>query len=311
MRTSALRRAVTAWIVLSICALLLGSGIVGNTFATFNAETTNASSTFSDGWLGAASNGSATAGGYDMTVNWTPTTTGPIGGQKILGIDNTTSSNCTSAAYAAIATLASATTATYSDASRATSGTDGDWFCYELMSTSTSAPNWTTPYSFPAVQIGLVANAVTITNSGTAGTIGNGDTIKITFNQQTTLAGSGSGGLEVCSWSTTNTIVLGDTHGGTCHASNDNYSLGTLKLTGGDTIASAAFGSSTSVVSATSPWTVTVTLGGGGSSLISGSSTPTWTFTPYASIVSHQTTHQATICTAGTNCQPATSTTNF
>jgi hypothetical protein len=311
MRTSALRRAVGAWVVLSISALILGSGIVGNTFATFNAETTNANSTFSDGWLGAATAGSATAGGYDMTVNWTPTTTGPITGQKILGVDNTTNNNCTGAAYAAIATLASATTATYSDLSRATSGTDGDWFCYELMSTSTSAPNWTTPYSFPAVQIGIVANAITTASGGTAGSVSKNDTITVTFNQRTTLASQAS--MTVCVFrnSSGNAILLGDTSG-CASAATDTYTIGKLtpgSATLGTNVSFTA--SSSTVVTTAAPWTVKVTISPASNSTSAITGTPTWTFTPATTIKSNQTSHQATICTSGANCQPTDSTTSF
>ncbi|HZQ80831.1 MAG TPA: hypothetical protein VFB25_02520 [Gaiellaceae bacterium] len=314
MRTSALRRAVTAWIVLSICALLLGSGVVGNTFATFSAETSNAG-TPSVGWIGQASSASVTPGGYDNTLSWTPTTTGPIGAQSIAGVDNGTNSNCIGAAYSTLYSGLSATLNTKTDLNRGTGTTDGDWYCYEIIENGTSgtfASNWSSPGYVVGTQLGIVANKVTVANgTGTSGTIDSGDTITVTFNQQQSTLANATG-VHVCTWSTTNQIVIGDSHGGTCHASGDNYTIGVLTLSGGDTIVSSvSFASSSISVSTLAPWTVTIKLGGSNSSLIHGSATPVWTFTPVSGIVSAQTSDQATICTSGTNCQPATNTTNF
>ena len=47
---------------------------------------------------------------------------------------------------------------TYTDASRGTSANDGNWFCYQLV--STSATSWTAPLPFAAMQLGLVTTAV-------------------------------------------------------------------------------------------------------------------------------------------------------
>jgi hypothetical protein len=67
---------------------------------------------------------------------------------------------------------------------------------------------------------------------------------------------------------------------------------------------SVGFSTSASVVSLTAPWTVIIALAGsGGSAAVTGS--PTWTFTPSSSILSNQTTDQATACAAAvTTCQP-------
>ena len=88
-----------------------------------------------------------------MALAWTPGTHGPVTGQQLFGVDNTTSSNCTGAAYGLLATMASATTAAYTDASRGSLATDGHWFCYELVSTSGTV--WTAATPLAAMMAGL------------------------------------------------------------------------------------------------------------------------------------------------------------
>jgi hypothetical protein len=306
VRHDALRRAASSIATLAIAALLLGNGMVGSTSALFNGETKNAGSGFAGGWVGAPSAATASALGYDMSLAWTVGTHGPVTGQQLYGVDNgtlSTGSNCTGAAYGLLATLASAGTAAYTDASRATLGTDGDWYCYELV--STSATVWTTPLALAAAQLGLVTNAVAITNAGTAGTIATNDSIKLTFNQRTNV---GTGNVKVCVYSAAKTILIGDT-GATCVAATDGYTV--AKLTTAATIsANLSFTASTVARTTVTPWTMTITLAGTGTTATTGAS-PTWTLTGSASILSNATTHQATMCSAATaTCQPTT-TTNF
>ena len=243
-----------------------------------------------------------------MALAWTPGTHGPVTGQQLFGVDNTTSSNCTGAAYALLATMASASTATYTDASRGNAGNNGDWFCYEMV--STSATVWTAATPLSAVQLGLAANSLATANVGTAGRINANDTITVTFNQKPIIP---TGTKRVCVI-TPSTIIIGDTTAtgpgsANCHV-GDAYNIGKLTLAGATLGTTVQYQSSTFTLSATAPWTLVVTLAGSGNlSTVTG--TPTWTFTPAASILSTITTHQATICTAATaNCQP-TATTNF
>src|SRR5215470_3769824 len=118
MRQSALRRAVGASVVLIASALLFGNGVLGTTLALFNGETTNNDSAFAGGWIGAATVQTPTPSGYDIKLAWTAGTHGPVTGQQIQGVNNTTSSNCTGAAYALLTggTLsATATTFTHTN----------------------------------------------------------------------------------------------------------------------------------------------------------------------------------------------------
>lgn len=305
MKDNALRRAVGAAIILAAAALLLGNNVIGSTLALFNGETSNTNSAFAGGWVGAPSAATATASGYDVGFAWTPGTHGPVTGQQLFGVDNGPSSNCTGAAYTLLATLASASTAAYTDASRGTLANDGNWFCYQLV--STSATSWTAPLPFAAMQLGLVTTAVQITNVGTANRIEKNDTIKLTFNQRTNL---GTGNIKVCVY-TTGAILLGDTHNGNnCGTDSDGFTVGKLTLTGASIPSALNFNASTVALSATAPWTMTITLAGTNSTA-NMTGTPTWTLNGSASILSFATTHQATMCsTAATTCRPTTPT-NF
>jgi hypothetical protein len=307
VRTNALRRAVSALVVLTAAGLLLSNGVVGTTFALFNAETTNANSTFAGGWVGAPSAATATATGYDVALAWTVGTHGPVTGQQIFGVDNTTNPSCSGAAYSLLtttpATLAAAT-ATYTDPSRATVANNGNWYCYEVV--SKSATSWTAPFDLAALQLGLVTTAVQITNSGVASRIQSGDSIKLTFNQRTTV---GTGNVRVCVF-TNGTILVGDSSN--CVASTDAYTVAKLVVTGATIPTAITFGSSTVARTTVSPFTMTITLAGS-ATVANMTGTANWKLTGSSSIVSFATTHQATMCSSvavGNSCQPTTAT-NF
>ena len=303
MRRRALRRAIGLCTVLITASLLLSGVPVGSTFAFLDGQTQNVGSVFAAGWIGAPTGATATVSGYDVGFTWTPGTDGPVTGQKLSGVDHTTNANCTSVTYASLATLASATTSSYTDSNRGSTA-NGDWYCYQLL--STSAWSWTAPLNLPALQLGLAATGLSIANAGTSGTIEDNDTITVTFNQQTTLTAGTT--VKVCAWAgspTAGSIVIGDTVGN-CTASGDAYSVG--RLTNIAVGTTRTFLTSTiSAVASSAPWTATITLAGS-----SGSSTESGTakFTSSTSVKSAATTDQATACTATTtNCQPSTTST--
>ena len=303
MRQGALRRAVEASAVIMAAALLIGNGVVGSTFALFNGETTNASSAFAGGWVAAASGATATASGYDVALAWTPGSQ-QVTNQQILGVDNGTSSNCTGAAYANITSFANNTSSSYTDSNRG-STINGNWFCYEIVNTSPTV--WTATTILPALQVGLVTSAVQVTNVLTAGSIAKTDTITLTFNQKTNLT---AGTIKVCAFGSAKTIVIGDTKPGNCGNSGDGYTIGKLTTTATMGANDINFSTSTTAVSASAPWTLTITLAGSNTVDAVGAS-PTWTFTPSNTIKSNAVTNQATMCiTATSTCQPTT-TSNF
>ena len=296
-----LRFAGLAIVSLSCVALAFSSGIVGSTFALFNGETQNAGSSFAGGWIGAATGLTTTASGYDVGLAWTPGTHGPVTGQQLYGVDNNTNSNCTGAAYVLLNTLATASTATFTDSSRGSASNNGHWFCYQLVSTSASSWTAQTPQ---VLQLGLVTSAITITNVGTNNSMNANDTIQLTFNQRTNKATSGT--LKVCAINngSSDSVIIGDTTGGTGCAAADGFNVGVI--TGVTIGTTRAYANSTFTTTTTSPFTMTITLVSSGTSTYSGT---TATFTPSSSILSNATTHQATMCTtAAAICQPTTAT---
>jgi hypothetical protein len=302
----ALRQAALAIVTLSAIALALSTGVVGTTSALFNGETQNAASSFAGGWVDAPSAVSATPSGYDVKFTWTPGTHGPVTGEQVWAAPtNGTNPNCTGAGYALLATLASAGTTSYNDTRPpGTATNNGDWFCYQVLSTSATAWTGQAP---KALQVGLVASSISTANaastcSGAAapatGKTDCNDTITITFNQKPILPASP---IRVCVWAS-GTIVIADNV--LCLAATDAYGVG--KLTGGTLGTNVAYSTSTYTLTTVAPWVMTITLKGSNTtSNVSG----TWTFTPAAGILSAVTTHQATICSAArVTCQPTSST---
>jgi hypothetical protein len=306
----ALRQAALAIVTLSAVALALSTGVVGTTSALFNGETQNAASSFAGGWVDPPSSLVATPSGYDVNFTWTAGTHGPVTGEQVWAAPtNGTNPNCTGAAYSLLATLATAGTTSYNDTRPpGTAANDGDWFCYELL--STSATVWT-GQALKAVQVGLVASSISTANATSTcggapapvtGKTDCNDTITITFNQKPILPASP---IKVCTWSS-GSIVIGDTNATACNAAGDAFSIG--RMTGGTLGTSVKYSTSTYTLTTAAPWVMTITLKGSNTtSTVSG----TWTFTPAAGILSTVTAHQATICVAAkTTCQP-TSTTAF
>ncbi len=301
-----LHRAAGAVALVAAASLLASNGLVGSTFGLFNSETKNASSAFAGGWVDPPSALAASVSGYDVNLTWTPGTHGPVTGQKLYGVDNGTNSNCTGAAYTLISTLAGASTASTTDASRGTLANDGNWFCYQVV--STSATVWTAQLS-RAVQLGLVATAISTTNGATrcsgaptpvTGTIDCNDSIIVTFNQKPLAPAT----VNVCTWAGTGTsgsIVIGDTNATACNAAGDAYSIG--RLSGMAIGSSIKYTGSTVTVSATAPWTMTITLAGSKST---STTSGTFTFTGSNGTLSAATTHQAALCaTTATTCSPS------
>lgn len=302
--------------LLLVCGALLSSGLAGGTFALYEGATENAGSTFAGGWIGAATGLTATPEGYDVALKWTPGTHGPVTGQKLYGVDNEASSTCTEAPTL-ISRLESGTTSSYNDESRGNATNDGDWFCYQLQ--STSASEWTAQAT-QAVQLGLVANGLSTKNAAStctkapkpeSGKIDCKDTITITFNQKPNLVEKGT--IVVCVFATENLIVLGEGPSGItkCGAKpNGAYTVGEMTVSGAKIKANAKFEKSPYTLTASAPWETAITLETATTNSAiekEGSSTPTWTFIPASTIKSSVKTHEATICSAvKTTCRPAT-----
>ena len=306
MRWRPLRRAATAFVLGTFLVVLLSSGLIGSTFAIFSAETQNANSTFAGGWVDPPASLTPTPSGYDIGLTWTPGTHGPVTGQQLYGVDNGNTSSCTGVTYSAIGSAMSAATATYADANRGTTTNNGNWFCYQLV--STSATSWTAS-AVKSVQLGLVAKSIAWTDASaplTPGTLTNGDKLTMTFNQQTTLPASGT--LKICAFKGTGTagvIYVGDsTAGSTCKPA-DTFTIG--EITGMALGTNRTFGSSSYVATSVAPFTITITLSGGGTSSLTGTSTFTGPNSTSPSPVSSLLTPTAVLCARAVSaCQPTT-----
>lgn len=174
----------------------------------------------------------------------------------------------------------------------------GHYYCFRMV--STSATNWTGTATFPATQLGLVATGVSIANGHTQGVVDTGDTVEITFNQPTTLAGATTA---LCLFSDTSfnaTIYVGDA---TCaNAATDPYDA----ILTGSTFSQANTHkkvAATRTVASSAPWTVTYRATQNNALVLSDA---TWTLTPSISLFSQNGgSDQAHACTDPTyNCTP-------
>jgi hypothetical protein len=302
MRWRPLRRAATAYVIAIGTVALLSGGLIGSTFALFTAETTNNASTFAGGWIDPPTLLTPTPSGYTMGLTWVPGTHGPVTGQQLYGVDNANTSSCTGVTYTAIGSAMTAALAAYTDTSRGTAANNGDWFCYQL--TSTSATSWTASGVQP-VQLGLVATSIGWTDASaplTPGTLTNGDKLTITFNQKTNLAASGT--ISVCA-RTTGGIRIGATAG--C---SNTIGVNIGVISGGVVGANKNFTSSGFVTTAAAPFTLTITFGGSGGGTPGTSFSGTSTFTGPASSgtsVKSSLTPVAVLCARAVSaCQPTT-----
>jgi hypothetical protein len=286
MIRSALRRAATSTRLLVVGCLLFTVGVVGGTYASFNAEVDTQTATFAGGYVAAPTNPTLSASGYDGILAWTTGTTGVLN-QAIYVQDRNGNDSCNNSYATTVSTTEPSTESTYTDTGRASdTSLNGDYFCYEIDSTYNG---WDNPTTVGPLQLGLVPVSVSVSNGGTSGDIDDGDTITVTFNQNLTLLVSGSIQVQACS--NNGQVRIGDSN---CSGFED---FGILQgLTIG---ATAKFNNSTIDVSGN---TVVVTLNSGGhSTSVSGSAT----FKAQNGEDAVETAvGGAVACYSGANCQP-------
>lgn len=297
MRLSALRRARVILMVLLACGVFAAG--VGSTYAWLDAETTNAGSAVAAGWIGPATGLGATFSRYNVTLSWTNATT-LVNSQQLLGYDAGTTAGTTcapkySTTYATtITNIANNTTHTYADANRGSS-INGHYYCYELVGKSNTYTAWQSAVTLPTI-VGFAATGLSLGNGD--GTLGNNDTIVITWNQRTNITTTSTA---VCTY-TDGTILIGET---SCPASDTGAAYSIAKLTGVSGIsATQAFTASTVASTTSSPFTTTITLKNGANLTVTGS---TWTATPSSTVRSNA-TPAITVCTSGGSCTPTTTT---
>jgi hypothetical protein len=277
-------------------ALLPGHG-VPSTWALFNAETENASSGFAGGWLAAPTFNTATVStnSNSAALAWAVSTHGPGSGsgqgQLILGTPtatNGTGTSCPTTGYTTVNTpAATATSATLATAGQ---GYGGEKYCFEIA--STYATNWSTVSASKLVTFSFFTTGLSVANGGTSNKIASGDSITLTFNNApTVLSSSGSLSLVAC---TSTRVYIGTT---SCGSPSVGWLTATNRTFTGTTTLSSSYTFSSSTD------TLQIALSGSNSVTLTGSSTPSWKFTP----ASLKQAGNVTICTTGTACLPTTS----
>jgi hypothetical protein len=277
--------------------LVFRGGPIGVTFAFFDAETVNAGSAFSGGWLDTPTAFTITTSGNTPTLNWTGGVHAPsTGGQQAITGAVTASSGTSTTCPSTLSSLTSVTYASgansYPDTNRGI-GIGGEHYCYGVA--TTAGTQWTSSTATAVTQIPFFAYSLTIANGGSSssGTIDGGDTITIVFNNVPSGLGA-TGTLNVCAWkNTTNTVILGDSQ--SCKSSTATGSIGTLALSGRTISANATFSGSAYALSGD---TLTITLAGKKTAGLSGSGTASWTYTPNTGLQEGSGAGAVTICTS-------------
>lgn len=230
-------------------AVILGSGFVVGTSASFNGSTKNGANTFSSAALTAPQTLAAAPSGADVALGFVA---GSFGGgtgfghrimQRNMGVEpdprdglNPASGTCANTDTFTIAagrTTAAVTTLTHTGAG-ATS-VAGSYACYRADTeypASPSTANWFSQSNNPVamVMLGHVVKSVIGANGGDSGQIDQGDVFTITFNQPVNIAtgptstnntsGIPTTGNDICVRSTDGTIAFGRTlYNSTCTSS--------------------------------------------------------------------------------------------
>lgn len=220
--------------------LVLASGLVVGTSATFNASTSNDDNTFATASLTAPQALTASPSGNSIVLSWTA---GSFGGgtgfghqvqERNLGVEpdprdgaEGPSDECSESDTFTVTvgrTDAATTTLTHSDGSSASVA--GSYACYRVDTEYPAAPStgqWFSQDDNPlaVVMLGHVARAVSIVNGGLPAKIDEHDVVTVTFNQPVNIAtgptntnnpgGVPSSGTDVCVQASTGTINLGRT----------------------------------------------------------------------------------------------------
>lgn len=207
-----------------VLLLVLTSGFVAGTTATFNARTRNPSNTFATAALSVPTNLSLTPSGSDVVVAWTNVTgTNNTGaGYKISffdrGAGTTTAglpSACPTSGYTEVGSIAGQPfTDTNLTAAPHTNYADGRFWCYEVKTAYPCCPvpanAWTSQGANPVTSVRLGNTFASITINGDLdGTLEAGEYIDITFNQPIDTATQPPAGSTVCTNSREDSIYFG------------------------------------------------------------------------------------------------------
>lgn len=258
-------------------------------------KTSAASQTVSSRSLGAPTGLTGAASGHNVNLSWTAGTNG--NGYAIAAAANGTSSNCTTAAFSALTTTVGTS---ITDTGRFTP--QGTFECYRV---TTTFGTWSSQTGNPsvAVQLGVVATAVVITDNGKSGRLDQDDTITITFNQPIATA-SGPGASDTVCTNTAGTVMVAVTGTGTSCPTTSATRVGTL--TGLSVNRAARFDASFAWSAGNTVLTVTIDgRSAGQDPKVSGTAdyTPTTTATGLLSVTGSF--HTCSSNTGGGSCTPS------
>ena len=227
--------------------LLAAAGAVAGTSASFNARTTN-DAAYSTDALNNPTSVTTSNEGYTVSYSWTAgsMTSGASTFSHRLSTKAPTLGSVTGSAPACTWSDTFGTTTTIPSATTSASVTVpnnrlGLWLCWRLdvQHPASGTPTWVSQSSpSGSVQIGFVAQSVTVANGGVAGTMDSGDTIVLKLSQQALKSSIGSP-TDVCFLtssknSTTGTVYVGRSTATACASTNT--------LLGSFPVANAAIG---------------------------------------------------------------------
>jgi hypothetical protein len=300
--------------------LLLAAGValmattlepfVGRTLALLGDQASIPANDFGTVLLGAPTALTSSPQGHDVALSWSAGTNGT--GYALSG-GASSSGDCSGAILTGVGL---ATDTAYADAARYTP--QGTWFCYQVV---TARSTWSSLTNNPltSVQLGFVANSVSLLNGGDttgcgAGEFGAadevdcGDQVVIAFNQAVNSSTGPNSADTVCTHESSDTLWLGSTTSTGACTGGESVTLGTL--TGG------TLGACDCRYSATYAWsgdsrTLTVTVGTRVEGISDASlSASTWTFTPSTNTAALlSATGEYHICDSdagGADCRPET-----
>jgi hypothetical protein len=229
--TKARRWVAAAALLLLVAGGALAYGQTSGTFALFSAETKNPNGIFQGGWIppiATATSSLVASGSFNQVqLSWTtgtnPPSGNPITGYSVEYADGGSGGSASCGSYGAFSTPASSPVSV--------TGTNiSDWWCYRIH--ATSATVWTSQtVAFTPQRLFVPISTVVLTNGGgTAGSIEQGDTIQITFNQ----APSNPGTITVSTNSAAGTVTIGNvgTISGLTVGANKSYDVSTSSVSG-------------------------------------------------------------------------------
>lgn len=303
MSRKARTRAAVAALLALVAGGILAFGQISGTFAIFSAETEDQSNVAQGSWIpapGGTSSAVPTASPYGtIGLSWTSGASAaapspnPVTGQTLMYADGGSGSSASCGSYSTFSTVTAGTTS-----ANVTGTNTGDWWCFEVESTSASGStsgSWTSaPVAFAPLQIFVATGLAQNDGGGNSNVFQTNDTIVLRFNQNATLSGQ----IRVRACKNQDTILISNAGILSCSATPK---IGTI--TGQSVATNEQCNNGT--VAGSGSQTLTITIKGCGSTSAIGSGTATFTPTDPNAITS---ANGAPLCvsTGSPDCTPST-----